>query len=91
MEALITRADPWGGYPGTLAPEQAVSLEEAIELYTLAGARLLGVESRAGTIAAGKSADLIVLDRDLFDVPIEDVSDTSVELTLYAGGIVHEH
>jgi len=91
MEALVTRADPWGGYPGTLAPEQAVSLEQAIELYTLAGARLLGVESRAGTIAAGKSADLIVLDRDLFDVPIEDVSDTSVELTLYAGAIVHEN
>lgn len=90
MEALVTRADPWGGYPGTLAPEQAVTLEEAIELYTLAGARLLGVESRAGTIAAGKSADLIVLDRNLFDVPIEDVSDTTVELTLYAGEIVHE-
>lgn len=90
MEALVTRADPWGGYPGTLAPEQAVTLEEAIELYTLAGARLLGVEPRAGTIAAGKSADLIVLDRDLFDVPIEDVSDTTVELTLYQGEIVHE-
>ncbi len=90
MEALVTRADPWGGYPGTLAPEQAVSLEEAIELYTLAGARLLGVESRAGTIAAGKSAELIVLDRNLFDVPIEDVSDTCVEMTVYAGAIVHE-
>lgn len=90
MEALVTRADPWGGYPGTLAPEQAVTLEEAIELYTLAGARLLGVESRAGTIAAGKSADLIVLDRNLFEVPVEDVSDTTVELTLYAGEIVHE-
>ena len=90
VEALVTRADPWGGYPGTLAPEQAVTLEEAIELYTLAGARLLGVESRAGTIAAGKSADLIVLDRNLFDVPIEDVSDTTVELTLYQGEIVHE-
>ncbi len=35
-------------------------------------------------------ADLIVLDRNLFDVPIEDVSDTTVELTLYQGEIVHE-
>ena len=67
-----------------------MTLEEAVELYTLAGARLLGVESRAGTITAGKSADLIVLDRNLFESPVENISDTTVELTLYGGKTVHE-
>ncbi len=90
LEALVTRADPSGSAPGTLAPEQAVSLEEAIELYTLAGARLLGLETQAGSIEVGKSADLIVLDRNVFEVPIEDVSETTVELTVYAGEVVHE-
>jgi hypothetical protein len=90
IEALVTRADPYSQTPGTLWPEQAVTLEEAIRIYTVNGARALGREQITGSIEVGKSADLIVLDSNLFEVPISDVGDTQVLSTWFAGRAVYE-
>lgn len=89
IEAMVTRADPSGDYPGKLWPEQAITLAQALEIYTLKGAQALLLGSASGSVEVGKSADLIVLNQNLFEVPITAVSDTEVEMTLFAGKQVY--
>ena len=90
IEALVTRQDPRDESPGTLWPEQAITLAEAIEIYTIQGARALRLEDRTGSIEVGKLADFIVLDRNIFEIPIEDVGATQVYQTFFEGSLVYE-
>ncbi len=85
IEALVTRKDPTGTTPGTLWPEQAVTLAEAVKIYTWNGARALKLESRIGSIETGKSAQIIVLDRNLFKIPADDIGGTKVLMTWFEG------
>ncbi|MCB1728941.1 MAG: amidohydrolase [Halieaceae bacterium] len=89
MEALVTRGDPQGQYPGTLWKEQAISLAEALELFTLSGARALKLEQQTGSLQPGKSADFIVLQDNLFEIPVERISDTRVQMTFFEGELVY--
>jgi hypothetical protein len=89
MEALVTRSDPHGQYPGTLWKEQAISLPEALALFTLGGARALKLEQQTGSLQAGKSADFIVLQDNLFEIPAERISDTKVQMTFFEGELVY--
>jgi len=82
IEAFVTRQDPREQTPGVLWPEQAISLTEAIEIYTIHGARALRLEHRIGTLEVGKLADFIILDRNIFEIPIKDVGDTQRSRTL---------
>ena len=89
VEALVTRRDPYGNFPGALWPEQAVDLETTLRIFTLNGAVAGKQAHRTGTIEVGKSADFIVLDRNLFEIPLEDISDTQVLLTVVSGREVY--
>ena len=89
VEALVTRRDPYGNFPGALWIEQAVDLETALRIFTINGAAAGKQEGRTGTIETGKSADFIVLDRNLFEIPAEDISDTQVLLTVVSGREVY--
>jgi len=90
IEALVSRQDPRGQTPGTLWPEQAITLAEAIEIYTIHGARALRLDDRTGSIETGKLADLIVLNRNIFEVAIEDVGNTQIYQTYFEGNLVYE-
>ena len=90
IEAFVTRRDPRGDAPGTLWAEQAIELHEAINIYTMEGARAMRLDTDIGSIEVGKLADLIVLDRNLFDVPIEDVGATTVDMTFFRGKLSYE-
>ena len=88
IEALVTRTDPVGDYPGKLWPEEAITLEQALDIFTLQSARALRLGDSTGSVEIGKSADLIVLNQNLFEVPVTAVSDTQVERVLFEGRVV---
>jgi len=89
IEALVIRRNPQGSDAATLWPEQAISLEQALHIATLGGARGLGIEAISGSVEVGKLADFIVLDRNLFDIAPEAISDTVVEQTWFEGRPVY--
>lgn len=69
---------------------QEISLEDAVKAYTINAAYVMRQENRVGTIEAGKEADLIVLDRNIFQIPANQISDTKVDLTYLKGRLVYE-
>jgi predicted amidohydrolase YtcJ len=87
MWVAITRTGRW--YDRPLHPEEALSREQALRLYTINNARLLFKENEVGSIEPGKFADLAVLDRDLLSCPIDEVKDTHVVETYLAGKRVY--
>ena len=89
IEALVTRKNPYTDNDAALWPEQAVSLEEAVHIFTLGGALAYRLDDVTGSIEAGKSADFILLDRNLFTGPIEAVSETNVLETYFQGQRVY--
>ncbi len=89
IEAMVTRQDPYGVRPGKLWPDQAITLEDALRIFTINGAVAAKNADRTGTIEVGKSADFIVLDRNIFQVPVEEISETQVVLTVVSGEEVY--
>src|SRR5690606_19316023 len=90
IEAMVTRQDPYENGGPALGPEQAVSLEQAIRIFTLAGASALRLEDRTGSITEGKSADFVVLDRNIFEVSIDEVSEARPAMTFFEGRLVYQ-
>lgn len=89
LEGMVTRQNPKGGYPGALWPEQAIDLPTAIEIYTRNPARAMGLGHLTGSIEVGKSADLIVLEKNLFEVEPGRLSKTKVLSTWFEGRCVY--
>jgi predicted amidohydrolase YtcJ len=87
LYALVTRKNNLG-HP--IAPDQAISREEALRAYTVAGTWLTREEQLKGTIEVGKLADLTVLDRDYFAVPDEEIREIRVDMTVVNGELVWE-
>ena len=90
MEAAITRRNPAQPQLGQLAPNQAIDLATAIEVFTINGAYNLVFEDVTGSIEVGKSADFIILNQNLFKVPASDIHKTKVLRTVLQGKTVYQ-
>jgi hypothetical protein len=88
--AAVTRKTLGGEPPGGWFPEERVDLETALRAYTVNNAWAAGEEAIKGTLAAGKLADLVVLDRDPFGVPTDALKDLEVVMTVAGGRVVYE-
>jgi predicted amidohydrolase YtcJ len=66
--AAVTRRTLDGKHPAGWIPEQRISVEEALRAYTIDGAYAAFTESDLGTLEPGKLADMVIIDRDLFQV-----------------------
>jgi predicted amidohydrolase YtcJ len=88
IETLVTRQKPGGG-GDTLGAAEKITLRQAIDMFTVNSARELGNRARLGTLERGMLADLIVLDRNPFKIPITQVHDTKVKMTMINGEIVY--
>jgi len=87
MYAAITRRSSSGKVIG---PEEAIGVMDAIRVYTWNGAYLAREEHLKGSIEPGKLADMIVIDRDILSIPIEEIKDVKVLTTIVNGVIVYQ-
>lgn len=90
----ITTPDPWKaiyqaisrkGPKGVLNAAEDIDRQTMFQAYTLNAARVLRLEDQIGSLKAGKQADMIVLDRDVFQVEPESLRETQVLQTYFAG------
>lgn len=88
IETLVTRQEP-GGSAETFGEDEAVTVEEAMRIFTSNAARQEGASDRIGRIEAGLLADLIVVDQNPFTVPAQRIHATEVHFTIIEGEIVY--
>jgi predicted amidohydrolase YtcJ len=84
--ASVTRASDMGAFE----PKEAVSVTEALKMWTIWAARAMGEENIKGSIEVGKYADMTVLSDDLFTMPAQDIKDVRVLKTIVGGRVVYE-
>ena len=90
VEGMVTRQYP--GHPeyGQWNKDERIDIQTAIEIFTRNGAMAMETEDETGTIEAGKSADFIVLDRNLLEIPSNEIHKTRVLRTVLQGKTVYE-
>ena len=98
-DAPIEELDPWAGVRAgvlrtldgrpRMAPQEAVTLEQALTATTVAPAWLSGDERTRGRLLPGYFADLVVLDRDPYDCAPEELAEVEVVATMVGGRWVH--
>ena len=84
IETSVTRRNP-GGSARSYGLKEAITLPQAITMFTIDAARRMGMAGRAGSLERGKLADFIVLDRDPFAIPVTQIHQTTV-LETWIGG-----
>ena len=89
IETAIRRIDPDLEEDEPLNIDQAITLEQAIRAYTIDAAFVNHHEEESGSIEVGKLADLVVLDKNLFDIEPTEINDAKVVVTLFGGQPVY--
>jgi predicted amidohydrolase YtcJ len=69
--------------------DESLSIEKALELYTLGAAYASFEEDIKGSLKEGKLADIVVLSKDIFTIPEEEILNTEVVYTLLGGKIIY--
>lgn len=86
--AAVTRRTLDGEHPDGWVPSQKISVEESLRAYTKDAAHAGFQEASLGTLESGKLADLVILDRDLFAIPAEEIRDVKIVATMVGGKVV---
>jgi predicted amidohydrolase YtcJ len=90
LYAAVTRKDRLGEEGEGWFPEEKLTMEEAIELYTLGAAYAQFMEDRKGIIKPGYLADIVITDRDLLTIQEDQIMKTRVDFTITGGRVVYE-
>ncbi len=88
--AAVTRETLDGKNPQGWVPEQKITLQEAVEAYTMGSAYAEFQEKEKGSITPGKLADMVLVSEDIFHIAPEAIKDVKVEWTLVGGRVVFE-
>jgi predicted amidohydrolase YtcJ len=94
FETGISRkiAEPYPGMPAqgeAFYATQSLTLENVIEAFTVNSAYSMFIEKLTGSIEVGKKADLVVLSKDLFAIPVDAISEVEVDMTFFNGQRVY--
>ena len=89
LYAAVTRQTLDGKPEGGWHQEQRLDLETSLRSYTINNAWAEGEEASKGSLAVGKLADLVIIDRDLFAIPPAQIKDAKVLLTMVGGRVTH--
>jgi len=90
IQNAVTRQTVEGNPPDGFVPRERISVEDAIRGYTMGAAIAGHREQREGSLEPGKLADLIIIDRNLFDIEPRAIEKTEVLLTIVGGRVVYE-
>jgi predicted amidohydrolase YtcJ len=86
--AAVTRRTIDDRNPSGWVPEQKISVEEAVRAYTVTAAYSSFDEARKGTMSAGRLADFVMLERNIFEIPPEEIRGVKVLMTVVGGRAV---
>jgi predicted amidohydrolase YtcJ len=90
IACAVTRKDPAADYPKDgFFPQERVDVYTAVDNYTAGSAYANFDENRLGRIRPGALADLVLLDRDIFTIPPDEIHHTKVLCTIAGGTVVH--
>lgn len=84
--AAVTRRKIGETHEGYL-PEEKLTRYEAVQLFTTGSAATMGLAQVRGKIDIGYDADFTIIDRDLFTIPIEEIPQANIEMTVVAGEV----
>jgi len=90
LYAAVTRKDRLGEEGDGWFPGEKLSMEEAIELYTLGSAYAQFMEDRKGMIKPGYLADIVITDSNLLTIPEDQIMKTKVDYTITGGRVVYQ-
>ena len=90
LYAAVTRRQPDGQPPQGWHPDQRLTLDEALRAFTAGSAFASFSDDRLGVLKVGRRADLTVVDRDLFQIPTEELLRVRVRMTIIDGEPVYE-
>jgi len=90
LKAAVTRQTLDGKHPDGWVPEQKISLEEAIHAYTVGSAFAEFQEKVKGSLMIGKLADVVILDRDIFQMDPANLDQVKITMTIVDGRVVWE-
>ncbi|MFC6594048.1 amidohydrolase [Kitasatospora paranensis] len=88
IHVAVNRTEPGATHGRVFLPEQRLDLVAAIAAYTAGSAHVNGLDD-AGSLRVGNLADLVVLDRDVFAAPAEEIAASRVLQTYVGGVLVH--
>lgn len=88
--AAVTRRTLDDKNPNGWVPEQKITVEEAVNAYTINNAYGAFEENDKGSITPGKLADLVVLDSDIFTIDPAKIKDSKVVMTIFDGKIIYK-
>jgi predicted amidohydrolase YtcJ len=89
IESAVTRQRPGRADDRPAGAHERVTVAQALQCYTLNGARALRLEHETGSLEVGKQADLVVLARSPFDVAVHEIHSIPVQLTMLGGRVTH--
>lgn len=75
---------------GVFEPQEAISIRDALRMWTIWPANAVGEGKEKGTIEVGKFADMVVLSDDLFQIPHAKLKDVKADQTIVGGRVVFE-
>jgi predicted amidohydrolase YtcJ len=88
LYAAVTRKDRLGEEGEGWHPEQKISMEDAIRFYTLGSAYAQFMDDRKGMIRPGYLADIVITDKNLLNIPENEIMKTRVDYTIVDGKVV---
>ncbi len=89
LYASVTRKDRMGEDGEGWYPEQKISMADAIKYYTTGAAYAQFMEDRKGKLKAGYLADIVITDKDLFNIPDNEIMQTRIDYTIVGGKLVY--
>jgi hypothetical protein len=90
IQTAVTRQTAEGKPDGGFVPSQKLTVAQAVEGYTIEAAYAGHLEKTEGSLETGKVADVIMIDRNIFEIDPHTINKTKVVLTIVGGKVVYE-